>query len=1373
MTHTTRYIGDIPCSSRQGIRLLLIILALFLSAKTYPLEPGGTGNINIFSFDIFSIENGLPNNQIQCIFQDKKGWIWLGTSRGLSRFDGYRFVNYIHNPADTNSLSGSLVRVIFEDSRGRLLIGTENGGLNIFDREKELFSHPFRNYPDIEKRNISVNAIRNDNNENLYLGTDRGLMMLDPEGNLKDITPVPGNRESNFTNIFIRTLRFDNYGKLWIGSTQGLFVYDPVTNFIETITIPSAGNDMAREIFVIFKDTDGSLLIGTYSNGLVIADPETKMIRNIKLEPVYERTNTIRAISKGPLGDYWIGTRGGLYLYSTTNGVKGFFRHDPRDEKSLANNSVLDIFHDINGETWIGTRGGLNLLAKSKQVFRSFTAMPDNRRYLNSGIIYAFEEDENNRIWAGTEDGGINIYDPLKGSFEYMMSDNDNPESISENCIKALLDDKKGNMWIGTFWGGIDVLNLKTGMISHYKHSPGKPGTLSDNRVWSVCQDKKENIWVGTTAGVDLFEPTSGTFIQYPELADNIQVNWIRADSEGDLWIGTLDEIVIFNPENSKIIRHDERTRYFHEDAEKKYWIATLDKGLALYSKTDGAVRYFTEKDGLANDQTLCILEDDNKHLWISTSNGLSDFDCVKEQFMNYSTRDGIVNNQFNYGAALKLSNGEFLFGGNSGFNIFNPREIVTEHYTAPLVFTELRIFNKPVRVNDNNKAILTKSISETEHLFLDYSQNVFSLEFAALDYINSSKNFYSWFLEGFDRDWNAPGTSRSATYTNLYPGDYILHVRRSRAGNIQTDDELTLKITISPPYWMTWWFRTVIIFFILTLIFVLLRFLINREKIKNELIYEKTKARNLHELDMLKLRLFTNISHEIRTPLTLIMGPLEKIINKRIPGDEISANLELVQRNTKKLNRLINQLLDFRKIETGNLKLEKKQDDLVPLVAATVRSFEQYAEEKQISLKFISPDKSLIAFYDPEKIETIVGNLVSNAIKYSDEGGIVSVRLSLVFAPEEDAENHDDKQYIEISVRDNGRGITEENKEKIFSRFFRSDPDHHSTGTGIGLALVKELVQLHNGKIYVTSNPGKGSRFIIHLPWIKEDPGNLKPGTEKSLNELSDETGEEENLTDSSLKIMLIVEDNPDVRYFISSHFDSVYTVYEAKNGKEGFDKAVKTIPDVIITDILMPDSDGYELCRKIKKDERTSHIPLLLLTALHSKEHEIEGLECGADDYITKPFDISILQTKVENMLQVRRCLKEKYTRQIILEPSEITISSPDERFLRKAIEVVEKNISNADLDIEQFAVEVGVSRMQLYRKFSALTNMTVKEFIRNIRLKRAAQLLSNTKLTVNEITYSVGFKDPSHFRKCFYREYGMSPSEYAGRNSIAGRN
>lgn len=1348
---------------QKKYRLVVFLLSLIIMP---PFQV--KANSQEFSFDIFSQENGLPNNLIQCIYQDSKGWMWIGTSQGLSRFDGYTFLNFLPNPTDSASLQGNLVRVIKEDKNGNLLVGTENGGLNVFNREKEQFSNPFKNYSEFRYKEVSVNDIEEDANGNMWLATDFNIFLIDKTGNISPVDAPIINSNQKFEGNYVRELQFDNRGKLWIGTNNGTYIYDPVRNEMELLDLPFDGSQN-KEIWEIYLDEEGLIWIGTYSSGLFLVDPQTKKTQKIELNPTIDRSETVRSISKGIYGEYWIGTRGGLYKYSKIKGVTGFFRHDEREPRSLSNNSVLSVFHDAKGETWIGTRGGLNLLAKSKQVFHNFGSLPGVNKYLNSSTIYAFWIDNKGEIWIGTEDGGINIYNPNTGTYEYLMARENNKNSISQNCIKAFLDDGNGNLWVGTFLGGVDIIDLQTRNIKHFKHDPDVPGSLSDNRVWDICMDNDGEIWVATSKGVDKFEKKTGTFKHFNQINGTEQVSWIECDSNNNLWIGGLDEIIVYNKNGETSKRFTEHSRGMFEDSKKTIWVATSDKGIAIYSPVNGAINYYSETDGLANNQALCILEDNDANLWISTTNGLSKFDTQNKYFQNFSNKDGLSNNQFCYGASYKTKSGDLLFGTVSGFNMFNPHEIISVDKDVPIVLTDFKILYKSVAISDDKKSVLKKSISETDQLILKYDQNVFTIEFAALNYVNSNKNLYTYILEGFNKEWNEPSTSRSATYTNLNPGDYTLRIKRFIPGIQNNSNELQLKITVLPPYWKTNWFLTIILLFIVLMIYVLVRFFINREKIKNQLVLERLNARKLHELDMMKLKFFTNISHEIRTPLTLILGPLDKIMNKDVPKEELNSNLQLIHRNAITLDKLINQLLDFRKLQTGNLKLNLTESDIVVFVQNTVNSFSDFAKEKQIKLKFTTLKKHLNAAFDPDKLEKIINNLLSNAFKFTEQGGTISVNFSLVFNSEDDDFSNVEKenQFIEITVKDTGRGISANNVGKIFNRFFQSDNEDSNSGAGIGLALVKELVNLHKGEIFVTSKPGKGTKFTIKLPY-----NSSLTYAEKKFDG-TDESEETENkvrsfaLDDSKdkmdAKIMLIVEDNQDVRQFISGHFNTNYKIIEARNGEEGWNLALETIPDIIISDVLMPNVDGYELCKRIKNDERTSHIPFILLTALHSKEHEIKGLTTGADDYITKPFDLSVLEVKVENALTMQESLKEKYSGTVVLEPKNVIITSHDERFLHKAIEVIEANISDSELDIENFSQLVGVSRMQLYRKLHALTDMTVKEFIRHIRLKRATQLLLQDKLNISEVAYEVGFKDLSHFRKCFKREFGMSASDF----------
>ncbi len=1351
------------CRVGRSLFLLFGLLLLFAGSRVV-----AAAEVNNLIFDFYSQENGLSNNQIHCILQEKKGWMWFGTSQGVCRFDGYKFTVFKHDPDDSTSLRGNLVRTIFEDRKGQLWVGTENGGLNKFNRGKENFEHLFYsgNHPFL--KDATVTSIHEDAAGILWIGTEGQLFRLENETQLTEIKP------SNLTvfSEYFRVIKSNPSGSIWLGTNNGLFVYDPKDNQVQKIGLPQNFSSN-QEIWDIFMDNDGAFWIGSYANGLHIVNPVSLEVKQMTLDPGNERSLTVRAVSKDRNGKYWIGTRGGLYIYEKTKGVTAFYYHDEREPKSLVNNSVQCIFHDVKGDVWIGTRNGINFLIEERQNIHGYKAMSGDNRYLNSGEVYAFWIDPKGDIWIGTESGGINVLNRKTGRFTYMTPVKGNPNSLSSNCIKALLPDSKNNLWIGTFLGGLDVMNLQTGTIKHYRNDPANPSSLSDNRVWSLLSDSNNDIWVGTGTGLDRFDPATGTFSHFRNLVDGQQVNWLAEDADHCLWIGA-DELVIYDTKSQKTTRQNIVTRCMLRDSKNRFWLATQNSGIALYSKEKGIIKYYTEKNGLANNQALAILEDNEHFLWISTTNGLSKFDPETERFHNYSLKNGFQNNQFTYGAAYKTPDGELLFGGITGFNIFNPTRIKSGDYFPPIVLTDLKIFNKQVRIGNQKRDVLTKSISETETIRLKYDQNSITLDFAAFDFARSLGIQYSYFLEGFDKDWNEPSLDRSATYTNLDPGEYTFRVKTVSIDRLESNQGPVLKIVVLPPYWQTWWFRSLMFLAFAGLIYLLIAFLLNKEKLKNTLILERLKAKKLHELDMMKLRFYTNISHEIRTPLTLILGPLEKMRTNSIPEADIKEHVEVMHRNATQLHQLINQLLDFRKLETGNLKLALTCGDVVAFLSGVVGSFDKYAEEKEIELKFNSLKKEIITNFDADKLGKIMNNLLSNAFKFTGKGGKISVNLALVFDTDENdpTGSASDKRLIEITVKDTGIGIAEINLEKIFTRFFQVDDGAKQTGTGIGLALTRELVKLHNGRIMVHSKPGKGSKFTIHLPYAdvsvqnntaqlnqvvtKEESGNRRTG------------GLQEETMPTGRKIMLLVDDHPDVRYFIRSHFINNYQVLEAENGLDGWNIALKTIPDIIISDVMMPDIDGFEFCRKIRKDERTSHIPIILVTALGSREHEIEGLSKGADDYITKPFDLSILEAKVENILSVRQSLRQKYTSEMLLQPRNVILSSPDERFLQKAIEVVENNISDPDLDIERFALEIGVSRMQLYRKLDALTEMTVKEFVRNIRFKRAIQLLVQKKLNVSEVAYAVGFKDLSHFRKCFKQEFGMSASDYVAKHS-----
>lgn len=1275
----------------------------------------------VYRFDRYTQRDGLSNNQVQCILQDSDGWMWFGTTYGLNRFDGITFRTFKNEHGDSTSLTANLVRTIFEDSRKELWIGMENGGLCRYDKDRECFIR----YSLGTNGRVSVNGIAEDAGGHLWLATAEGLIegQLDQAGNYRFNTVPLDLRSFRLKKVLV-----DRHDHIWLATEQGLYVYEIQRKKLVSLELPATEN-MYDEIWALYMDKTDRIWIGTYNSGLFYVNPWELKVLKTSFHPGIDRAQTIRAIGSERDGKLWIGTRAGLFTFDGNRYVYHPISEDSNTGGEI--NSILSLCVDTKGDLWIGCRQGIHYFVYEKQFIASYTLEGRRGKCLNNGDVYAIKC-EKDRVWIGTEAGGLNKLDRKTGEITYFTRQN---SGLSSNCVKALLLDGH-ELWVGTYMGGISVLDANTGRVIRQLHyQPGKQGGISDDRIWAFERDTEGNIWVGTSKGVDFYDRKTRVFRYRDDIIRGIQVNWIKQDSDGDMWIGGEDQLVIYSPSSGKVKRYFRKTRDMLEFPERRYYVTTTT-GLACFDKERGFYRFYTEKEGLVNNYTLSLEKGRDSTLWISTANGLSIWDLTDGTFKNFQEKDGLQDNQFNYGASDRDEAGNLFFGGINGFNRIDPEQVTTNTYVPPVVITDLRIFNRKIKAGEGKQPVLNQNVAYTDEVRLQYNQNMLSFSFVALNYVMAEKNRYRYRLEGLEDRWVNAGNLQRATYANLAPGSYVFRVQGSNNDGVWNREGASLRIVIVPPFWQTWWFTGIMIIIALLIAFLIARVYIYREKMKNMLVLEKTKAIHLHEIDMLKLQFFTNVSHDIRTPLTLIIGPVEKLY-RQVKDEDIRIQLGMVYQNARKLLQLINQLLDFRKLEAGQYKVEYENGDVVRFLRERTENFRYPAQEKHISLSFDSDREKWITAFDEDKLDKIIDNLLSNAIKFTGKNGCIRVGVEI---GEED---------YRIRVKDSGVGIAPENLDRIFNRFFQSAHSSEITGTGIGLSITKNFVELMGGTIDVDSVQNEGTVFTICLPVHKEQP------------ESEDISQPESERPDD--KVLLVVDDNEDIRVFIRTHFKAGYRVIEAADGKCGYETAVREIPDVILADMLMPVMDGQEMCRRIKKDERTSHIPVIMLTAVNSKEKELENLLVGVDDYITKPFDIHILSAKVDNLLHIRNALREKVKNDLLMQPSKVQIDSPDDRFLKKAVEVVEKYMDDSELDIGRFAEEMGVSRMQLYRKFEALANMTVKEFIRSIRLKRAAQMLEQGKLNVSEIAWAVGFKDISYFRKCFKEEFGKTPTEY----------
>ncbi|MET3877438.1 signal transduction histidine kinase/ligand-binding sensor domain-containing protein/DNA-binding response OmpR family regulator [Chitinophaga sp. OAE865] len=1347
---------------RVFIFIFLFLVTIIMRGQTLP-----------YQFNRIDINQGLSNNQVNCIFRDSTGFMWIGTVSGLNRFDGYHFTVYQHDLRDTTSVADNNISRIMAGPGQQLWIQTR-AGINIYDPVTARFNRrPEKilgqwGFPG----NTVTDIVKDPSGGYWFLHPSAGIFLVSAANKVKRFTHT-GSGGSIGTNS-VSVLLPGKAGIYWLLHSNGLLekmdarshqvVYRD--NTLVRAEIPTGGWGMVA-------DADGDLWMFSKNedNGVYYFDVSTQRFRHIDQNTpgLALNNNIVRGIVPDNSGLVWIGTdHGGINIINKKTQSIRYIENISEDNRSLSQNSITTLYKDNTGIIWIGTfKKGLNFYHENMVKFPLYQYQAYSRNSLPYNDVNRFVEDAAGNLWIGTNGGGLIYFDRARNTFTQYRHDPANNNSISGNVIVSLCIDHNKQLWVGTYFSGLD--RFDNGRFIHYKHDPADSSSISDNSIWEILEDSRHQLWVGTLgAGLNRMDPTTGRFRQYRREVKSRYISALMEDHQGKLWIGTSDGLDVYNPAtgtfkhynnlpgDSTSLSHNNVVCIF-QDSRRLIWIGTRE-GLDLFDPKTNGFRTLRKENGLPDNSVLNILEANDHRLWMSTPNGLCNMTIEGNTytFKNYDESDGLQGKDFNENAALKTSRGELIFGGGNGFNLFYPDAIALNNNIPPVVLTDLQIFNKSVLPGEeiNGRILLKAAIPETQSITLKHGENVFSLEFASLNYFHPEKNRYAYMLEGFNKDWlYTDGLQRKATYTNLDPGEYTFRVKASNNDGVWNEKGLTLKIKVLPPFWKTWPAFLGYILLILGALLLARRIILERERLKFRMEQQTQEAARMHELDTLKIRFFTNVSHEFRTPLSLIITPLEKIVRQTTEGP-LKVQLELMQRNARRLLNLVNQLLDFRKMEVQEIKLHPAEGDIISFVKDLTGSFSDLSDKKHIQLGFQSNVQELKMLYDADKIEKIIFNLLSNAFKFTPENGSISVQVSY----------QETAGQLEIAVKDNGIGIPPEKQEHIFERFFQHEVPASmvNQGSGIGLSITKEFVKMHGGSITVDSAPEMGSCFTVYLP-VKTAAAVVPGDVQETIRTAVTVTAPPAVNTNSKKPVVLLVEDNEDFRFYLKDNLSQYFQIIEAENGLAAWKVLQHTLPHLVVSDISMPEMDGLELCKKVRALQRTAHLPIVLLTARAEEAQQLEALETGASDYITKPFNFEVLLSRLRNIISQQSSLRKTFQQYIEANPGEIAISSADEQFIQQALQIVEKNIANPDFSVEELSRALFMSRVSVYKKILALTGRSPIEFIRSIRLKRAAQLLEKSQLTVAEVAYEVGFNNPKYFTKYFKMEYNVLPSVY----------
>jgi len=1311
------------------------------------------------NFTSLTTKNGLSSNIVNAVLKDSYGWVWFATADGLNRFDGTNFSVYRHRDGDTTSLPVNEILSIYEDNSGRLWIGTGGGGLVYYDRTHDTF-HQYREGPVWKKLQTEpILAICGDHLGRLWVSGFSGVHLIDLKTNKTSGLPWASSGRPQVALGFFE----DSKHRMWAGTSLGLFCLNLDNGKLKQYVHNEQDKNSigAGIIKGIAEDNSGHLWFGTRS-GLSMLQPDNNGFANVANGRVF--------VIAPDNGNLWLGTDSGLVIFNTRNLKSERYLPAIRNSYSLSAKAISSIYIDKSGVYWIGTnKGGVNKFDRNLALLNIKLNNPFDPQGLAGPDINAFAEQANGTVFTGT-DNGLQLFDKKTGLFKTIHIDPLQETSENHISVLCLKTDKAGKLWIGTLRHGLYILDPSSGKCEHIiSGNAGKH--ISQNDVYCIEEDQSGRMWIGTNGGgTDIYDPKTDQFYNYRQLFNtdglhNATINNFTRSltpvNSDEMWVGTWGGgIAVFNINAKSVTVYNKAGNALPnnlilsllQDAAGNVWVATNGGGIDEFDAKSARFKPYLENEGLINDIVYKILQDKSGLFWLSTSRGVISLDLHTHKTNIYGKQNGVQDSPFIRGAGLETADGTLFFGGQDGFNYFDPQNLPENNKISKVVLTDLKVDNTPVIAGENSP--IKQQISIAKEINLAYHQN-FSISYAALNYTDGRQDQYSYRLKGFDTKWNYVGRTSTAYFTNLDPGTYTFMVRASNSKGVWSTEPTAVLITVSPPWW-----RTIYAYIIYILSTAVLLFYIRYRGIKNikrklAVEEEKRETKRLHELDVMKINFLTNLSHEFRTPISLIMAPVEKLMS--IPIEEnISREVSVIKRNARRLLNLVNQLLDFRKLEEQELRLNLSEDDLVSFLRDAADSFQDISERKKIRFEFKTEVGSLLARFDSDKVERIVFNLLSNAFKFTSSGGLVGVKLSLIQQAEVNS--------LQIIISDSGIGIPKSDQPRIFEKFFQHNtPDIIlNQGSGIGLSIVKEFTELHGGDVTVVSEPGKGTSFTVVLPII--DAGEHIVIT-KSIphKDKGGRSGDIIKVSDSEKYSILLVEDNEDFRNYLKENLETNYKVAEAANGKDGWQKVLSGHPDLVVSDVSMPVMDGIELCRKIKTDKRTSFIPVILLTALGREEDQIKGLQTEANDYLTKPFSFEILNTRIRNLITLNERLKVTFSKQIQMIVPETEVQSTDEKLLNDISTFIEERLNDPMFSIEDLSKHLRMSRSSLYHKMFELTGQPPIDYVRTIKLQKAASLLENSHYTIREVAFMTGFATPGYFSKLFKERYNLSPSEF----------